>query len=413
MATEATDGQPGSRRGTASTHNAGITAKAAAHRKRGARVSPPQTEKTALITGITGQDGAYLAELLLGKGYRVHGIKRRASLFNTDRIDHLYEDPHVNHPRLTLHHGDLTDSTNLIRIIQQVQPDEIYNLAAMSHVAVSFETPEYTANADGIGTLRILEALRILGLEKKTRFYQASTSELYGLVQQVPQSETTPFYPRSPYAVAKLYAYWITVNYREAYGMYACNGILFNHESPIRGETFVTRKITRAMARIALGLQDCLYLGNLSALRDWGHARDYVEAQWLMLQQDEPEDFVIATGVQYSVRQFVEWSARELGITISFEGQGDGEIGRVASVQGDHAKCKPGDVIVKVDPRYFRPTEVETLLGDPSKAKAKLGWEPKTALPELVKEMVRADYESARRDHMVKQAGFQAYDYHE
>ncbi|XHS80385.1 GDP-mannose 4,6-dehydratase [Burkholderiaceae bacterium UC74_6] len=372
-----------------------------------------QSKKIALITGVTGQDGAYLAELLLNKGYVVHGIKRRSSLFNTDRVDHLYQDPHVDNQRFKLHYGDLTDSTNLIRIIQQVQPDEIYNLAAMSHVAVSFETPEYTANADGIGTLRILEAIRILGLEKKTRFYQASTSELYGLVQEIPQKETTPFYPRSPYAVAKMYAYWITVNYREAYGLYACNGILFNHESPLRGETFVTRKITRAIARIALGLQDCLYLGNMSALRDWGHAKDYVEMQWLMLQQDQPEDFVIATGVQYSVRQFVEFAATELGITIGFEGEGEREVGIVKAITGDKAKCKVGDVIVKVDPRYFRPTEVETLLGDPSKAKEKLGWEPKTTLKELVAEMVLADYTSARRDSLVKLAGFQAYDYNE
>ena len=369
--------------------------------------------KVALITGVTGQDGAYLAELLLSKGYVVHGVKRRASLFNTDRIDHLYQDPHVEHQRFTLHYGDLTDSTNLIRIIQQVQPDEIYNLAAMSHVAVSFETPEYTANADGIGTLRILEAIRILGLEKKTRFYQASTSELYGLVQQVPQTETTPFYPRSPYAVAKLYAYWITVNYREAYGLYACNGILFNHESPVRGETFVTRKITRAMARIALGLQDCLYLGNLSALRDWGHAKDYVEMQWLMLQKDQPEDFVIATGVQYSVRQFVDMASRELGIQLRFEGEGVAEVAVVEAVEGDKASIQPGQVVVRVDPRYFRPTEVETLLGDPSKAKAKLGWTPKISLPELVREMVNSDYAAARRDHLVKNAGFQAYDYNE
>jgi len=369
--------------------------------------------KTALITGVTGQDGAYLAELLLEKGYQVHGIKRRSSSFNTDRIDHLYQDPHVDHQRFKLHYGDLTDSTNLIRIIQQVQPDEIYNLAAMSHVAVSFEEPEYTANADGIGTLRLLEAIRILGLEKKTRFYQASTSELYGLVQEVPQKETTPFYPRSPYAVAKMYGYWITVNYREAYGIYACNGILFNHESPLRGETFVTRKITRAVSRIALGLQDCLYLGNLSALRDWGHARDYVQMQWLMLQQEQPEDFVIATGVQYSVRQFVEFAAAELGITLEFSGEGGSEIATVKRVEGKLAKCKPGDVIVRVDPRYFRPTEVETLLGDPSKAKAKLGWVPTTTLPELVKEMVEADYAAARRDTMVKLAGFQAFDRHE
>ncbi|HRD89343.1 MAG TPA: GDP-mannose 4,6-dehydratase [Accumulibacter sp.] len=369
--------------------------------------------KIALITGITGQDGAYLAELLLAKGYEVHGIKRRSSLFNTDRIDHLYQDPHEKDRRFILHHGDLTDSTSLIRIIQQVQPDEIYNLAAQSHVAVSFEEPEYTANADGIGALRMLEAIRILGLEKKTRFYQASTSELYGLVQEIPQKETTPFYPRSPYAVAKLYAYWITVNYREAYGIYACNGILFNHESPVRGETFVTRKITRAVARIALGLQDCLYLGNLSALRDWGHARDYVEMQWLMLQQDHPEDFVIATGVQYSVRQFVEFAAAELGISVRFEGEGVDEVGIVSRVEGTRAKVKPGDVIVRVDPRYFRPTEVETLLGDPSKAREKLGWTPVTSLQQLVREMVLADYSSARRDAMVKLAGFQTFDHHE
>jgi GDPmannose 4,6-dehydratase len=375
------------------------------------------TKKIALITGITGQDGAYLAELLLDKGYEVHGIKRRASLFNTDRIDHLYQDPHVDNQRFVLHYGDLTDSSNLIRIVQKVQPDEIYNLAAQSHVAVSFEEPEYTANADGIGALRLLEAIRILGRERKTRFYQASTSELYGLVQEVPQKETTPFYPRSPYAVAKLYAYWITVNYREAYGMYACNGILFNHESPVRGETFVTRKITRAIARIALGLQDCLYLGNLSALRDWGHARDYVEMQWLMLQQEQPEDFVIATGVQYSVRQFVEMAAAELGITLSFSGHGEQEIGTVVDVTEVNAelkaRCKRGDVVVRVDPRYYRPTEVDTLLGDPSKARHKLGWTPKTALPELVREMVQSDYSAARRDSMVKLAGFQAYDYNE
>ena len=372
-----------------------------------------QKHKVALITGVTGQDGAYLSELLLAKGYEVHGIKRRSSLFNTDRIDHLYQDPHVDHQRFKLHYGDLTDSTNLIRIIQQVQPDEIYNLAAMSHVAVSFETPEYTANADGIGTLRILEAIRILGLEKKTRFYQASTSELYGLVQETPQKESTPFYPRSPYAVAKLYAYWITVNYREAYGLYACNGILFNHESPLRGETFVTRKITRAISRIALGLQDCLYLGNMSSLRDWGHARDYVEMQWLMLQQQQPEDFVIATGVQFSVRQFVEFAAAELGIAVEFQGEGNKEVGIVSEVTGTQANCKPGDVIVKIDPRYYRPTEVETLLGDPSKAKQKLGWSPTTTLQELVREMVAADYGSAKRDSLVKAAGFQAYDHHE
>ncbi|MCM8613157.1 GDP-mannose 4,6-dehydratase [Accumulibacter sp.] len=370
-------------------------------------------KKIALITGVTGQDGAYLAELLLAKGYEVHGIKRRSSLFNTDRIDHLYQDPHEQDRRFILHHGDLTDSTSLIRIIQQVQPDEIYNLAAQSHVAVSFEEPEYTANADGIGALRLLEAIRILGLEKKTRFYQASTSELYGLVQEIPQKETTPFYPRSPYAVAKLYAYWITVNYREAYGIYACNGILFNHESPVRGETFVTRKITRAVARIALALQDCLYLGNLSALRDWGHARDYVEMQWLMLQQDHPEDFVIATGVQYSVRQFVEFAAAELGIGVRFEGEGVDEVGIVSRVEGTRAKVKPGDVIVRVDPRYFRPTEVETLLGDPTRAREKLGWTPTTSVQQLVREMVLADYSSARRDAMVKLAGFQTFDHHE
>jgi GDPmannose 4,6-dehydratase len=369
--------------------------------------------KVALITGVTGQDGAYLSELLLSKGYEVHGIKRRASSFNTDRIDHLYQDPHVDHQRFTLHYGDMTDSTNLTRIIQQVQPDEIYNLAAMSHVAVSFEMPEYTANVDGLGTLRILEAIRLLGMEKKTRFYQASTSELYGLVQETPQKETTPFYPRSPYAVAKLYAYWITVNYREAYGMYACNGTLFNHESPLRGETFVTRKITRAMARIALGLQDCLYLGNLSALRDWGHAKDYVEMQWLMLQQEQPEDFVIATGVQYSVRQFVEFAARELGIELRFEGHDALEVGIVAALRGDKVRCNIGDVILRVDPRYYRPTEVETLLGDPSKAKRKLGWAPKVTVSELVKEMIDADYESATRDNLVKLAGFRAYDNYE
>ncbi len=373
--------------------------------------------KTALITGVTGQDGAYLAELLLQKGYNVHGIKRRSSSFNTDRVDHLYQDPHVDHQRFTLHYGDLTDSTNLIRIVQQVQPDEIYNLGAMSHVAVSFEQPEYTADADGIGTLRLLEAIRILGLEKKTRFYQASTSELYGLVQEIPQKETTPFYPRSPYAVAKLYAYWITVNYREAYGLYACNGILFNHESPVRGETFVTRKITRAVARIALGLQDCLHLGNLSALRDWGHARDYVQMQWLMLQQSHAEDFVIATGTQHSVREFVQRAAAELGVVVAFSGEGEKEIGTVSAVNkvgGElRAKCKVGDVIVRVDPRYFRPTEVETLLGDPTKAKEKLGWVPTTSFEELVREMVESDFTSAKRDSMVKLAGFQAYDYHE
>ena len=375
------------------------------------------SKKVALITGVTGQDGSYLAEFLLNKGYEVHGIKRRSSLFNTDRIDHLYQDPHVNNRNFVLHYGDLTDSTSLVRIVQKVQPDEIYNLAAQSHVAVSFEEPEYTANADGIGALRLLEAIRILGLEKKTKFYQASTSELYGLVQEIPQKETTPFYPRSPYAVAKMYAYWITVNYREAYGMYACNGVLFNHESPVRGETFVTRKITRAISRIALGLQDCLYLGNMSALRDWGHAKDYVEMQWLMLQQDSAEDFVIATGVQYSVRQFVEFAAKELGITLAFEGEGEAEVGYVVQidpVNGElKAKCKVGDVIVKVDPRYYRPTEVETLLGDPTKAREKLGWTPKISLAELVAEMVNSDYTAAKRDSLVKLAGFQAYDHHE
>ncbi|CAB3780923.1 GDP-mannose 4,6-dehydratase [Pararobbsia alpina] len=359
--------------------------------------------KKALITGVTGQDGAYLAEFLLGKGYEVHGIKRRTSLFNTDRIDHLYQDPHEENRRLVLHHGDLTDSSSLIRIIQQVQPDEIYNLAAQSHVAVSFEEPEYTANSDGLGALRILEAIRILGLEKKTRFYQASTSELYGLVQEIPQKETTPFYPRSPYAVAKLYAYWITVNYREAYGLYACNGILFNHESPKRGETFVTRKITRALARIKLGLQNCVYLGNLDAKRDWGHARDYVEMQWLMLQQEQAEDFVIATGVQYSVRQFVDAAAKELGISITWKGEGIEEKGYDAS----------GNLIVAVDPRYFRPTEVETLLGDATRAKEKLGWTPPTSFEQLVAEMVEEDLRSAQRDELVKSHGFSTFNYNE
>ena len=358
--------------------------------------------KKALITGVTGQDGAYLAELLLEKGYEVHGIKRRTSLFNTDRIDHLYQDPHETGRRFILHHGDLTDSSSLIRIIQQVQPDEIYNLAAQSHVAVSFEEPEYTANSDALGALRILEAIRILGLEKQTRFYQASTSELFGLVQEIPQKETTPFYPRSPYACAKLYAYWITINYREAYGMYACNGILFNHESPIRGETFVTRKITRALARIKLGLQDCVYLGNLDAKRDWGHAKDYVEMQWLMLQQEVAEDFVIATGVQYSVRDFVDAAAKELGMGLRWEGEGVNERGY------ESGKC-----VVAVDPRYFRPTEVETLLGDPSRAKTKLGWTPKISFPELVAEMVREDLKAAERDELIKRHGYKAMDYHE
>ena len=368
--------------------------------------------KVALITGVTGQDGAYLAELLLEKGYEVHGIKRRTSLINTQRIDHLYQDPHQADRKFVLHHGDLTDSSSLIHIMEKVQPDEVYNLAAQSHVAVSFEEPEYTANSDGIGVLRLLEAIRTLKLIDKTRFYQASTSELYGLVQEIPQKETTPFYPRSPYAVAKLYGYWITVNYREAYGMYACNGILFNHESPVRGETFVTRKITRAIARIALGRQECLYLGNLSSLRDWGHAKDYVEMQWMMLQQEKPEDFVIATGVQYSVRQFVEFAARELGIELRFQGSGDTEIGVVSAVSGDKARYKIGDVVVKVDPRYYRPAEVETLLGDAGKARHKLGWTPKITFAELVQEMVKADYESARRDSLVVAAGFQAYEKH-
>ncbi len=369
--------------------------------------------KVALITGVTGQDGAYLAEFLLDKGYEVHGIKRRSSLFNTDRIDHLYQDPHVADRRFMLHYGDLTDSTSLVRIVQRVQPDEIYNLAAQSHVAVSFDEPEYTANADGLGALRILEAIRILGLQQKTRFYQASTSELYGQVVETPQTEKTPFYPRSPYAVAKLYAYWISVNYREAYGIYACNGILFNHESPVRGETFVTRKITRAIARIAVGLQNSLYLGNLSALRDWGHARDYVEMQWLMLQQDHAEDFVIATGVQYSVREFVTAAAAVLGIKLRFEGTGIDEVGIVETVERQGIKIAPGDVIVRVDARYFRPTEVESLLGDPTKAHRKLGWQPRTSFNELVEEMVQADYQAARRDALVHLAGFKVFEYHE
>lgn len=360
-------------------------------------------QKVALISGVTGQDGAYLAELLLNKGYIVHGIKRRSSLFNTTRIDHLYRDSHLDGVRFFLHHGDLTDSSNLIRIIQQTQPDEIYNLAAQSHVAVSFEAPEYTADVDAIGTLRMLEAIRILGLEKKTRFYQASSSELYGLVQEIPQKETTPFYPRSPYAVAKLYAYWITVNYREAYGIFACNGILFNHESPNRGENFVTRKITRALARIKLGLQDRLYLGNLDAKRDWGHARDYVEMQWLMMQQDQPEDFVIATGVQYSVRDFIDATARELDISIRWDGAGVDEKGYDAA-----GKC-----IVSVDPRYFRPSEVETLLGDSTKARTKLGWEPRISFDQLVAEMVHEDLKKAERDELVKKYGYNVQDYHE
>ena len=362
--------------------------------------------KKALITGITGQDGSYLAEFLLEKGYEVHGIKRRASSFNTQRIDHIYQDPHAPDPKLKLHYGDLTDSSNLTRILREVEPDEVYNLGAQSHVAVSFEAPEYTADVDAIGTLRILEAIRFLGLEQRTRFYQASTSELYGLVRETPQSETTPFHPRSPYGVAKLYAYWIAVNYREAYGIYACNGILFNHESPRRGETFVTRKITRGLANIAQGLEDCLHLGNVSALRDWGHARDYVRMQWMMLQQEEPEDFVIATGVQYSVREFVTWSAAELGIELEFEGEGVDEVGRVAAVQGDAAPAvSEGDVIVRVDPRYFRPAEVETLLGDPTKAKEKLGWVPEITAQEMCAEMVQEDLKVARRHALLRQHG--------
>ena len=363
--------------------------------------------KKALITGITGQDGSYLAELLLEKGYQVHGIKRRASSFNTQRIDHIYQDPHVEHQNLILHYGDLTDSSNLTRIIQEIQPDEVYNLGAQSHVAVSFESPEYTADVDAMGTLRLLEAIRLLGLEKKTRFYQASTSELYGLVQESPQSETTPFYPRSPYAVAKLYAYWMTINYREAYGMYACNGILFNHESPRRGETFVTRKITRGLANISQGLEQCLYLGNMDALRDWGHAKDYVKMQWLMLQQDEPDDYVIATGKQYSVREFVQWSATALGISLKFEGEGIAEKGIVTQVSADSALAvKVGDVIIQVDPRYFRPTEVETLLGDPSKAKAQLGWEPEITAQQMCQEMVTYDLSIAKRHALLLANGY-------
>lgn len=362
--------------------------------------------KTALITGITGQDGSYLAEFLLEKGYEVHGIKRRASSLNTQRIDHIYEDPHNNHASLKLHYGDLTDSSNLTRIISEVQPDEVYNLAAQSHVAVSFEAPEYTADVDGIGTLRMLEAIRFLGLEKKTRFYQASTSELFGLVRETPQTETTPFYPRSPYAVAKMYAYWIAVNYREAYEMFACNGILFNHESPRRGETFVTRKITRGLANIAQGLDDCLHMGNIDALRDWGHAKDYVRMQWMMLQQDVPDDFVIATGVQYSVRQFITWSAAELGITLQFSGNGVDEVATVAAISGDNASAlSVGDVIVRIDPRYFRPTEVETLLGDPTKAKEVMGWEPQITTQQMCAEMVVEDLKIAKRHALLKSHG--------
>ena len=370
--------------------------------------------KKALITGITGQDGAYLAELLMKKGYEVHGIKRRSSLFNTQRIDHFYEDPHIPDRHMVLHYGDLTDSTNLIRIIQEVQPDEIYNLAAMSHVHVSFETPEYTANADGVGALRILEAIRLLGLTKKTKFYQASTSELYGLVQAVPQSETTPFYPRSPYAVAKLYAYWITVNYREAYSMYACNGILFNHESPLRGETFVTRKITRAVARISMGLQDVLYLGNLDAQRDWGHAKDYVEGMWLMLQQEQPEDFVLATGVTTYIRDFVRMAFAEVGVTLAFSGEGVNEIGTIAAIENvQHSSMKVGQVVVKVDPRYYRPTEVDLLIGDATKAKKKLNWSPKYTLAEMVKEMVAADIVLFKKEQLLKDNGFATEKEHE
>lgn len=362
--------------------------------------------KKALVTGITGQDGSYLAEFLLENGYEVHGIKRRSSLFNTQRVDHIYQDPHADNQRFVLHYGDLTDSSNLTRILEQVQPDEVYNLGAQSHVAVSFESPEYTADVDAMGTLRLLEAIRLLGLEKKTRFYQASTSELYGLVQETPQKETTPFYPRSPYAVAKLYAYWITVNYREAYGMYACNGVLFNHESPRRGETFVTRKITRGLANIAQGLEGCLYMGNLDAMRDWGHAKDYVRMQWMMLQQEQPEDFVIATGVQYSVREFIQWSAAELGIELRFEGDGVDEYAVVESVNGESApSVMPGDVVVRVDSRYFRPAEVETLLGDPTKAKEKLGWVPEITVQEMCAEMVQEDLKTAQRHALLKAHG--------
>jgi GDPmannose 4,6-dehydratase len=369
--------------------------------------NPVKNQKVALITGITGQDGSYLAEFLLEKGYIVHGIKRRASSFNTERIDHLYQDPHVNHPDLILHYGDLTDTSNLVRIIQECQPDEIYNLGAQSHVAVSFESPEYTADVDAMGPLRMLEAIRILGLEKKTRFYQASTSELYGLVQEIPQKETTPFYPRSPYAVAKMYAYWITVNYREAYGIYACNGILFNHESMRRGETFVTRKVTRGLANIAQGLEKCLFMGNIDALRDWGHAKDYVRMQWLMLQQDQPEDFVIATGVQFTVREFIIRSARQLGITLKFEGSTENEKAIIASIEGDKAPAlKVGDVIVQIDPRYYRPTEVETLLGDPTKAKEKLGWVPEITLDQMIVEMVSNDLDQAKQHALLSKHGF-------
>jgi GDPmannose 4,6-dehydratase len=373
------------------------------------QAKPNEKQKVALITGVTGQDGSYLAEFLLEKGYIVHGIKRRASLFNTQRVDHIYQDPHIDNANFKLHYGDLTDTSNLIRIVQETQPDEVYNLGAQSHVAVSFESPEYTADVDGIGTLRLLEAIRILGLEKKTRFYQASTSELYGLVQEIPQKETTPFYPRSPYAVAKMYAYWITVNYREAYGMYACNGILFNHESPRRGETFVTRKITRGLANIAQGLEQCLFMGNIDALRDWGHAKDYVRMQWLMLQQDVAEDFVVATGLQFSVRQFIVWSAEELGISLTFAGVGVSETATVAAIRGDKApRVKVGDVVLRIDPRYFRPAEVETLLGDPAKAKLKMGWVPEITVQQMCAEMVSTDLEEARKVALLKSHGFQA-----
>ena len=364
--------------------------------------------KKALITGITGQDGSYLAEFLLEKGYEVHGIKRRSSLFNTDRIDHIYEDTNVDNARFKLHYGDLTDSSNLTRILSEIEPDEVYNLGAQSHVAVSFEAPEYTADVDAVGTLRLLEAIRFLGLEKKTRFYQASTSELYGLVQEIPQKETTPFHPRSPYAVAKMYAYWIAVNYREAYGMYACNGILFNHESPRRGETFVTRKITRGLSNIAMGLEPCLYMGNIDSLRDWGHAKDYVRMQWMMLQQEEPEDFVIATGVQYSVREFISWTAAELGLELEFEGEGVEEVARVASIVGDKAPALSiGDVVMRINPRYFRPAEVDTLLGDPTKAKEKLGWVPEITAQEMCAEMVEEDLKAARRTALLKEHGLE------
>ena len=364
--------------------------------------------KKALITGVTGQDGSYLAEFLLEKGYEVHGIKRRSSLFNTQRVDHIYEDPHVQHQRFKLHYGDLSDTSNVIRLLSEIEPDEVYNLGAQSHVAVSFESPEYTVEVDGVGTLRMLEGIRILGLEKKTKFYQASTSELYGLVQETPQKETTPFYPRSPYAAAKLYSYWITINYRESYDMFACNGILFNHESPRRGETFVTRKITRGLANIAMGLEDCLYMGNIDALRDWGHAKDYVRMQWMMLQQDEPHDFVIATGTQYSVREFIDWSGKALGITLEFKGSGIDEVGVVTAIDGEMApNLKVGQEIVRIDPRYFRPAEVETLLGDPSKAKEILGWEPQITVQEMCKEMVAEDYKTAQRYRLLKDNGFE------